>query len=472
MPDLPLRFFRAQSNVAAQNVAPRYRSLYLTMVSSLCAPNWETARSVLLESIAGVLHADRARQQCEEGMRLLYTVVAVHASLPPHRSFAKVSDVVGSLPVPHDVRQQLLAHVNAQVLAYGIVQCVAASEFTLPLDRLPAMLDDYRWQPGKQRECMHRVLASTLEAVAEFRCAMCEADALEGLCEVEDLLGRAHRRLRKAVQRATKQGKLSSSTADAMRSHVELTASDLSRRVMQSRLHELRSDEDGRSDGTRGGARDGSGAPAVSSASAPVSPSVQTLLARKAYRREWTWPQSKRDRMLLVQALDQRMHSEEHEKLWQQVALSLTAGDADTSLDGGARSHARTWTVADGSWFARMVRAARPTEPQGVRLVDACRELFRSRRASAQHDDSPKPRRATHAASGAEPRLASALRTAASALRSVWLLDGVDARGSAPNRPPQYDTQPMCPVALEKAMTLKEVRARDSHARCSPSLDQ
>lgn len=137
----------------------------------------------------------------EKGVHTLYTLVQVHGQLEPKRSYSMARSYVDEMgsEIPEGlVRNSVRRHVETCVLAFGAVLRVVTGGFLLSSQKLPELLDEFRWEGGTERESIHTLLAELLNAVTTFR-----VDETRVLVSTEDLRGgleRAREQLCRASQ--------------------------------------------------------------------------------------------------------------------------------------------------------------------------------------------------------------------------------------------------------------------------------
>jgi len=184
------------------SVPMRLQEIFKVTVEALdinTGKTWETVRSTLLPALEEALLAEH-HSRYEKGVHKLYTLVQVHGQLEPKRSYSMARSYVDEMgsEIPEGLRNSVRRHVETRVLAFGAVLRVVTGGFLLSSQKLPELLDEFRWERGTERESMHTLLAELLNAVTTFR-----VDETHVLVSTEDLRGgleRAREHLCRASQ--------------------------------------------------------------------------------------------------------------------------------------------------------------------------------------------------------------------------------------------------------------------------------
>ena len=184
------------------SVPLRLQGIFKVTVEALDINNsktWESVRSTLLPALEEALLAEH-HSRYEKGVHKLYTLVQVHGQLEPKRSYSMARSYVDEMgsEIPEGLCNGVRRHVETRVLAFGAVLRVVTGGFLLSSQKLPELLDEFRWERGTERESMHTLLAELLNAVATFR-----VDETHVLMSTEDLRGgleRAREQLCRASQ--------------------------------------------------------------------------------------------------------------------------------------------------------------------------------------------------------------------------------------------------------------------------------
>jgi hypothetical protein len=105
-----------------------------------------------------------------------------------------------------DMPQQVVGSLNSlfedSLLPFGALQHVVSNNWTLPIEEVPGLLDQFGWKDNAKREHMQLLLCMVLRAVNDLRSELQHALALGSAVEIEGRLSRAQQRAHTETQRA------------------------------------------------------------------------------------------------------------------------------------------------------------------------------------------------------------------------------------------------------------------------------
>lgn len=384
-------------------------AVYTAIVQVLSMQSWKVAEQTLDQALAIHLSAEAASRS-KVCVKQLYLLFGMHDHLSPAMAYAKLEKTLSEMrDLPLQLRVAISTYFET-VIIYGVTTRLIEAKFAVNASSVPSMLDEYRWPHNRKRDFMQRLLTGIVKALAELRVHESISDGPS--------IGSAGEQAGKAIQRAL--DKYGTALPAQIVARLRAAALTCVRDFLLERVCMDQCEKSKAAGLTVGGAKEGYDcSPNAAHLRSPQISSPLTTARARSHIRSAAAPEPE------VASIRMFNHRRDVDQLSRQehscpgtlganreATAALFREEEERSLDLERGPH---WTVHDGSWFAKHARVGTSADQQGVRLLAECKQLCQAMRNSR--------------AKAGKRRLPCTpcipILSAASFLRSIWLVDGI-----------------------------------------------
>ena len=393
----PMRFLRES------------HAVYTAIVQVLSMQSWKVAEQTLDQALAIHLSAEAASRS-KVCVKQLYLLFGMHDHLSPTMAYAKLEKTLSEMrDLPLQLRVAISTYFET-VIIYGVTTRLIEAKFAVNASSVPSMLDEYRWPHNRKRDFMQRLLTGIVKALAELRIHASISDGPS--------VSSAGEQAGKAIQRAL--DKYGTALPAQIVARLRAAALTCVRDFLRERVCMVQCEKSKVAGLTVDGAKVGDDcSPNAAHLRSPQEPKISSPLTTARARSHIRSAAAPEPEVASIRKFDHRRDvdlrsRQEHScpgtlGANREATAALFREEDECSLDLERGPH---WTVHDGSWFAKHARVGTSADQQGVRLLAECKQLcqaMRNSRAKAQKRRLP----------------CNPILSAASFLRSIWLVDGI-----------------------------------------------